>query len=132
MKGSAMNISTHKQLNAKIDLKHLRHALAAADHGSFRQAAEALNIQQSTLSRSIAQLEHATATKIFMRSPSGVVVSTLGSDFIRMARGVLEQINDFGPTAGTSFRKELLRLGFCTSLSAGALRANLLDFVLGV
>lgn len=55
-------------------------------------------------------------------------MSTLGGDFIRMARSVLEQINEFGPSIITPLRKELLRVGFCTSLSAGGLRTTLLDF----
>jgi DNA-binding transcriptional LysR family regulator len=121
-----MNIPLHK-LGAKIDLKQLRFAVAAADHSSFRQAAEALNVQQSTLSRSIDQLEHALSTRLFKRSTGGIVVSASGTDFIRMARTVLEQINEFDPSS-TSSRKELLRVGFCTSLSAGGLRSNLSDF----
>jgi DNA-binding transcriptional LysR family regulator len=123
-----MTVQVYKKQNAKIDLKHLRCAVAAADHGSFRRAAEILNIEQSTLSRSILQLEHATSTTIFHRSPGGVVVSTLGSDFIRMARVVLEQIDEFGSPALSTLRKGLLSVGFCTSLSAGGLRSNLLDF----
>ena len=85
-----MSVPLHKQLNGKIDLKHLRHAVAAADYGSFRQTAEALNIKQSTLSRSILQLEHATSMRLFERSPGGVALSRAGSDFIRMAKGVLD------------------------------------------
>jgi DNA-binding transcriptional LysR family regulator len=122
-----MNVSLKKQLGANIDLKHLLHAVAAADHGSLRRAAEALNIRQSTLSRSIDQLEHATSAKLFKRSSGGIIVTAVGVEFVRMARAVLEQINEFGPSI-TPARKELLRVGFCTSLSAGGLRSNLLDF----
>jgi len=123
-----MSVPLYKQLNGKIDLKQLRHAVAAADYGSFRQAAEALNIKQSTLSRSILQLEHATSIRLFERSPGGVAVSRLGGDFIRMAKGVLEQINEFDLSKAIPSRSEVLRIGFCTSLSAGALRTNLLEF----
>jgi DNA-binding transcriptional LysR family regulator len=123
-----MSVPINKRLDAKIYLKQLRHAVAAADHGSFRRAAEALNVEQSTLSRSILQLEHATSTRIFERSPGGVTVSTLGNEFVRMARAVLEQINEFCPTAATLSHQEMLRVGFCTSLSAGGIRASLLDY----
>jgi hypothetical protein len=88
-----MSVPIYKKLDAKIDLKQLRYAVAAADHGSFRRAAEALNVEQSTLSRAILQLEHATSTRIFERSPGGVTVSTSGSELVWMARAVLEQIN---------------------------------------
>jgi len=123
-----MSDSLYKKLDAKMDLKQLRHAVAAADYGSFRQAAEALNIKQSTLSRSILQLEQATSIRLFERSPSGVAVSRFGGDFIRMAKGVLEQINEFDLSKAISSRSDVLRIGFCTSLSAGALRTNLLEF----
>ena len=36
-----------------FSIRQLRHAIAAADHGSFYRAARALDIEQSTLSRSI-------------------------------------------------------------------------------
>jgi hypothetical protein len=41
------------RLAARIDIEHLRFAVAAADFGSFYKAAEALNVHQSTLSRRI-------------------------------------------------------------------------------
>src|ERR1700733_9652430 len=123
-----MSEPLYKKLDSKIDLKHLRHAVAAADYGSFRQAAEALNIKQSTLSRSILQLEHATSIRLFERSSGGVAVSRSGRDFIRMAKSVLEQINEFDLSKAAPSRSEILRIGFCTSLSAGGLRANLLEF----
>jgi DNA-binding transcriptional LysR family regulator len=122
-----MHVPLYRQLGAKIDLKHLLCAVAAADHGSFRRAADSLNMRQSTLSRSIDQLEHATSTKLFERRSGGIIVSAPGTDFIRMARAVLDQINEFGPSTMLT-RKQLLRVGFCTSLSIGGLRSALLDF----
>ncbi len=113
---------------ARIDIEHLRFAVAAAEFGSFHKAAEALNVQQSTLSRRIQDIEHATSSTLFRRSSGGVVVSTSGEEFVRMARAVLEQINEFAPSSIARSRKETLRVGFCTSLSAGGLRSSLLDF----
>ncbi|EGP10294.1 hypothetical protein CSIRO_0070 [Bradyrhizobiaceae bacterium SG-6C] len=40
-----------------FDIRQLRYALAPADHGSFYRAGRALDIEQSTLSRSILRLE---------------------------------------------------------------------------
>ncbi len=42
---------------AFVDVRHLRFAVAAADHRSFRRAAELLCIRQSTLSRSVREFE---------------------------------------------------------------------------
>src|SRR5260221_13534857 len=54
-----------------VDLQHLRYAVAAADHGSFRRAGEVLLLQQSTLSRCIRQLEHVGGMILFERSSGG-------------------------------------------------------------
>ena len=43
--------------SSTIALQHLRYAVAASDHGSFRRAAEFLSLKQSALSRVIRQLE---------------------------------------------------------------------------
>lgn len=40
-----------------IELRHLRHFVAAAEHGSFRKAGAALGLSQSAISRCIAELE---------------------------------------------------------------------------
>ena len=100
---------------ARIDIEHLRFAVAAAEFGSFHKAAEALNVQQSTLSRRIQDIEHATSSTLFRRSSGGVVVSTSGEEFVRMARAVLEQINEFAPSSIARSRKETLRVGFCSN-----------------
>ena len=36
-----------------FDLRYLKYAMLAAEHGSFRRAAEILNLSQSTVSRRI-------------------------------------------------------------------------------
>jgi DNA-binding transcriptional LysR family regulator len=113
-----MSGRNNKRLAARIDIEHLRFAVAAAEFGSFHKAAEALNVQQSTLSRRIQDIEHATSQALFKRSSGGVVISAFGEEFVRMARAVLEQINEFAPSAVARSRKETLRVGFCTSLSA--------------
>ena len=40
-----------------IEMRHLRYVIAAAEHGSFRRAAEVLNVEQSAVSRRIRDLE---------------------------------------------------------------------------
>ena len=114
----------------KIDLRQLRHAVTAADFGSFRQAADACLIKQSTLSRSIRQLEHCVGVAIFERSSAGIRPTQAGRVFLRMARSVLEQMDVLVATARASGRGDTggLAIGFCTSLTAGNLRASLLDF----
>jgi len=104
--------------------------IAAADYGSFRQAAQALSIEQSTLSRSIRLLEHLFGAVIFERSSGGVQATSSGRHILRMARSILEQMDALAATTRANGRGETGRLvvGFCTSLIAGNLRATLLDF----
>jgi DNA-binding transcriptional LysR family regulator len=108
----------------------LQHAFAAADFGSFRQAAHALSIKQSTLSRSVQLLEHSIGVVIFERSSGGVRATPAGRHFLRMTRSILEQIEALiaSTRAHGSGEAGRLVMGFCTSLTAGNLRATLLDF----
>ena len=55
-------------LTAQFELKHLRYAVAATRYRSFRKAADALGIKQSTLSRGIAQLEARLGVILFERT----------------------------------------------------------------
>jgi len=113
-----------------VDLVHLRYAVAAADHGSFRRAAEALLLRQSTLSRCIRQLEARIKMIVFERSSGGVQATPAGRDFLQMARSILEQMDALVLAAhSTGYgRAGRLTIGFFTSLSAGNLRATLVEF----
>ena len=113
-----------------VDLQHLRYALAAADHGSFRRAAEVLLLQQSTLSRCISQLEHSLGMIVFERSSGGVRATAAGRSFLRTARSILEQMDSLVNSAHRAGCGEAGRLsvGFYTSISAGNLLATLVDF----
>jgi DNA-binding transcriptional LysR family regulator len=113
-----------------IRLAQLRYVVSAADYGRFRKAAEALNVRQSTLSRAIRQLEHATSVNVFNRSASGVIISPSGRNVVQLARTVLEQMRAFDATADVDAKhsRSILSLGFCTSLSMGGLRASIVEF----
>ncbi|MDG4603005.1 MAG: LysR family transcriptional regulator, partial [Defluviicoccus sp.] len=41
----------------RIELRHIRYVIAAAERGSFRRAAEALGVEQSAVSRRIRDIE---------------------------------------------------------------------------
>ena len=124
-----MDSSEVRRPALRIEVAHLRNAATAADYGSFRKAAEVLGIRQSTLSRSIRQLEHAASVSIFNRSTGGVVLTASGRRIVRTARVVLEQIDSLS-LAGANADERVARLsvGFCTSLSVGGLRSAIVDF----
>jgi DNA-binding transcriptional LysR family regulator len=128
---SSFNGPGHSLRGSKaLELKHLRSAVTAADCGSFRQAAELLRLQQSTLSRSIRQIEHGLGVTIFERSSGGVSPTPAGRSVLRLARTILEEFDALIATAKSIQKGETGRLavGFCTSLSAGNLQASLLEF----
>ena len=113
-----------------VDLQQLRYAVAAADHGSFRRAAEVLLLRQSTLSRCISQLEYSLGLIVFERFSGGVRATTAGRHFLRTARSILEQMDSLVNSAHYAGCGEAGRLtvGFYTSISAGNLRATLVDY----
>ena len=115
--------------SSPIVLQHLRYAVSAAEHGSFRRAAEALLLQQSTLSRCVRQLEESIGLIVFERFSGGVRPTQAGQEFLRSARSILEQVEALAATAHRTGRGEAGRLGigFYTSLSAGNLRATLTE-----
>jgi DNA-binding transcriptional LysR family regulator len=130
-KKSNFQETSHRLPDTKaLELKHLRLAAAAADCGSFRKAAELLRLQQSTLSRSIRQIEHFLGVAIFERSSGGVSPTPAGLNLLRLGRTILEEFDALVVTARSAQNSETGRLavGFCTSLSAGNLQASLLDF----
>lgn len=101
---------------------------AAAEHLSLRQAALALAIQPATLNRSIRRLETSLGVQLFERRSNGVRLTEHGESFLLGARRVLGEI-DMLASLSESRRRASARLsiGFNTSLSAGNLRATVLE-----
>ena len=71
-----------------IDLRHLRHALALAEHGHFARAADACHITQPALTRSIQSLEAALGVTLFDRRRGGVEATDLGRLLLQHAAGM--------------------------------------------
>ncbi|WP_036526092.1 LysR family transcriptional regulator [Novosphingobium resinovorum] len=113
-----------------FDIRQLRYAVAAADHGSFYRAARALDIEQSTLSRNILKLERAVGTPIFERSRSGVTPTLAGKVFLRGIRPMIASADHLVAMmrAAGQGRAGGLRLGHNSSVSAGNLRATMMGW----
>ncbi|WP_094193627.1 LysR family transcriptional regulator [Bradyrhizobium viridifuturi] len=120
----------HVTKRVAIDLQQLRFAIAACDCGSLRRAADLLSVQHSLVSRSISQLEHSIGVTLFERSSNGVTATPAGRNVLRTARIILEQVDTLTIGKRSNFRahSSLLSVGFFTSLSAGGLRATLIEF----
>ncbi len=108
----------------------MRYAVAAAHFRSFRRAAEELGVKQSTLSRCIRQMEDRLGVQVFERTSGGVRLTTAGAEVLRTSRHLVETVDHMAATAKDIGRGEAgqLAIGFYTSLSAGNLRASLMEY----
>ena len=110
-----------------FDIRQLRYAIAAADHGSFYRAARALDVEQSTLSRAILKLERSLGSDLFIRTRAGVTITAIGHQFLGHARLMVinaDRMVAITRAAGKG-RAGRLTVGFNSSVSAGNLRATL-------
>src|SRR5690606_18161934 len=75
---------------ATMELRHLRYIVAAADHPSLHQAAISLNVQKSTISRSIRTVEAWLGVPLFERTNNGTSVTHAGTPFVDGARLIVD------------------------------------------
>ncbi|MPZ33066.1 MAG: LysR family transcriptional regulator [Rhodospirillales bacterium] len=125
-------VRNRRSVAMAIELRHLQHTVAASQHGSFRRAAAALHVRQSTLSRRIRQMEEQLGVVLFDRSSGGVRLTPAGIRVTRTAARLLEDLDALLSTAKAMGRGEAgrLALGLLTSPSAAPLQAVLLDYAL--
>lgn len=113
----------------KIELEDMRWAIIASQHRSLRQASEALNIRQSTLSRRIRHVEYQLGATLFERTNGGTRPTVAGQEFLEAAQRIIDDSEVMVVRFRTRSRGERGRLtiGVHASLSAGNLRATLLE-----
>jgi DNA-binding transcriptional LysR family regulator len=98
----------------RLQLRHVQHAVALAEEGSYTAAARRLNLSQPALSRSIQTLEELLGAPLFDRTSAGIVPTTIGSIMLERGRLLLQD--------ATNVEREVrLALGLETgSLTIGA------------
>lgn len=74
-----------------MDLRQLKHFLAAAETGNFSKAAEREFVSQPALSASIAKLELDLGAMLFLRSKRGVSLTNEGQRLAETARVVVHE-----------------------------------------
>ena len=102
-----------------FSLRQLQYAVAVADTGGFRRAADLCHVSQPSLSAQLAQLEKALGAQLFERDRRRVLLTAAGVDLVARARVVLTAACDLGsaakrlsdPLAGT------LRIGVIPTIS---------------
>jgi len=100
-----------------VSIQQIRIFLAAAQTGSFSQAAQKLYLTQPAVSKWIAKLERELGSKLFVRQGSGVKLTEEGELLID---GWKHMLNVFDDTLGALDRragkKRTLRVGILTQL----------------
>jgi DNA-binding transcriptional LysR family regulator len=113
-----------------IELREIRWVIVASQHRSLRQAAETLNIRQSTLSRRLRDLEYRLGAVLFERTPGGTRPTLTGQEFIETARRIVAETDTALSRLKARYRGESggLTIGICAALSTGNLRVILMDY----
>ncbi len=113
-----------------IELRDLRLAVFASQHRSLRQAAEAINIRQSTLSRRLHSLEFQLGAVLFERTNGGTRPTAAGLEFIELARRILDDTETAIRNVRSRNRGEngRLTIGVYASLATGNMHATLADY----
>lgn len=111
------------QYAGRVDIRHLRYFEAIVRNGSFRAAAEELNISQPPLTRQIQQLEEIIGTTLLLRRSSGIEPTSAGKALHTEAKNILNLIETACVNAG------LIGQGQLGRLDVGVFGSAILDIV---
>ncbi len=78
-----------------IDLRHIRHFLAAASHSTVQEAADALYITQPALTKSVGRFEEELGEKLFDRAGRRLVLTELGEILVHRGEDLLRHVEEF-------------------------------------
>lgn len=112
------------------DLRYLKYALLVAEHGSFRRAADTINLSQSTVSRRIQHLERRLGAPLFERTRMGSNLTWAGERFIREAIVGAEYLSHAASSIG-DIRGGLggcVRIGVTCPIESGLVAEMLTEF----
>ena len=76
-----------------LEVKHCRLVRAVARQGSITGAARELNLTQPALSHQLAGLERCLQTRLFQRTPRGMILTDSGARLLQSAEVVLEELD---------------------------------------
>lgn len=114
-----------------LNLHDFQVLLAVSELGSFRKASMKLGLGQSTVSRRVQKIEDALGVSLFERNRTGAKLTNAGWRFIDNIRPLNDELNaavEAAQFAGVGDNGEL-RIGLIASLSRGALREVMSEFV---
>src|SRR5258708_2291360 len=89
-------------MNGTIEVGAIELFVRVAELRSFREAAEALDVPRSTVSRRISELERALGTRLLQRTTRRVELTSAGKTYLRAVRPALGTILEAGRALATS------------------------------
>lgn len=81
-----------ERVGRRLKLHDLHVFIAVAEVGSMRNAAERLAVSQPSVSKAIAEIEHALGIRLLERNARGIEVTPYGSALLRRARGAFDEL----------------------------------------
>ncbi len=113
------------RIRRRLKLRDFDTLLAVAEHGSMAKAAARLSVSQPTVSKSIADIEHALGVRLFDRTAQGVEPTQYGRALLKWAVVMFDDVKQgveeieflADPTVGT------LRVGAAEPMLGGFLAA---------
>ena len=117
---------------SNINLKLLQTFLLAAEHGSFRRAAEESNRSASAVSMQIRNLEEQIGINLFQRTPQRAILTAEGQVLFEQIRKSMEDVQTSLDrlTSLAGQRKGKIRIACAPTLAAGRLGEILATFKL--
>src|SRR3990167_1533029 len=110
----------------------LKHVIAVDRHGSISAAARVLNLTQSTVSRSLADIERDTGYAIFDRRARDVVATERGRAFLTRAARIISDLEQLSEDSRLNRLEEetLIRVGVCPASMHGLVNKAIKQLVL--
>ncbi len=117
--------------NVMFSITKLRHLIAVDRAGSITAAAKSLNITQSSVTKSVAEIEREIGYLIFDRKSRGVVATDDGREFISRAARIVSDMEMLisDAQAGSHAREAVFRIGVCPPSIEGLLNRALKEMI---
>ncbi len=101
-----------------MELRQLRYFVRVAELGSIGRAARDLGVVASALSQQISRLESELATRLLMRTHTGVVPTAAGTAFLRQARLTLRHAEHAVAAAREARLSGMVSVGFAPTTAS--------------
>jgi LysR family pca operon transcriptional activator len=80
-------------VSARVHLRQIQCFLEVARNGSIKRTADALNVSQPGVTKTIKELEAALGAELFTRVPTGVTLTPFGEALLRHATPAIAELN---------------------------------------